>query len=245
MRFFGTGAAAAGICFVWVLTAQGADNRTATVDGILSAYVNALGGQTALDKITTRQLTVSSHLFKSAKMYWETPDHVLLEAHRERQGFDGSSGWYETKRKRIQRLPKSRQDELQTDANPIRFVHLKDMYGELNVETPKPGEADGMDVIAAPNHLGATRFFFDRQTHLLAKIEEFGVNSAYFKQTTEFSDYQEIDGIKFPRRITRDSEEPGSNSGDVHLSNIKQNEPLNSSIFRKPDIGKVISGGKH
>lgn len=245
MRFTSTAAAVAGICFLWVFPAAGADNKVPTVDMILSSYVTALGGQAAIDKITTRQLTVSSHLLKSAKMYWQAPDSVLLEAHRERQGFDGSNGWYETKRKRIQRLQHSRQEDLLTSANPIRFVHLKEMYGELNVEPAKAGESDSMDVIAAPNHVGATKFFFDRQTHLLSRIEDFGANSAYFKQTTEFFDYKEIDGIKLPRRITRESEEPGSDKGDLHVSNVKQNEPLDPEIFRKPDIGKVVSGGKH
>jgi hypothetical protein len=245
MRFPSTAAAIAGVCFLCVFVAAGADVKTPTVDTILSSYVTALGGQAAIDNITTRQLNVSSSLIKSAKMYWQAPNRVLLEAHRERQGFDGANGWYVTKRKRIQRLSHSRQEELQTDANPIRFIHLKEMYGDLHVEPPKAGESEGMDVIAAPNHIGATRFFFDRESHLLTRIEDFGVSSAYFKQTTEFLDYAEIDGIKLPRRIKRQSEEPGSSKGDLHLSKVKQNVPLDPGIFRKPDIGKVVSGGKH
>lgn len=179
------------------------------------------------------------------KVYWSAPNRVLREGHREREAYDGANGWFETKRRKIQRLSHSREQELQTEANPIRFIHLKEMFGELNVDTkPSPG-AEGMDVISAPNKIGATRFFFDRETHLLARIEEFGTNSAYFTETTEFADYKDVDGIKLPRRILRRSQEPGLGKDDVRLSNIRQNVPLDPEIFRKPDIGKVVVGGKH
>jgi hypothetical protein len=233
-----------GIACAYLASANRADAPGASVDVILSAYVAALGGQAAIDKITTRQLEVSPHRAAHLKMYWMAPNKVLSEGHRERQGFDGSDGWYETKRKRVQKLPHSRQDEMETDANPIRFAHLRDLYNQLEPAPPVTLDSTAMDVIAAPNDLGATKFYFDRQTHLLSRMEEFGVTSAYFKHTTEFLDYQEIDGIKFPRHIVRESQEPGS-EGDLKLSSVKQNIPLDEAMFHRPEVGKVVSGGKH
>jgi hypothetical protein len=226
-------------------SANHADAPGASVDTILSAYVEALGGRTAIDKIATRQLEVSPHRGARMKMYWRAPNKVLSEGHRERQGFDGSGGWYETKRKRVQRLPHSRQDEIETDANPIRFVHLRDLYNQLDAAPPVTLDSKAMDVIAASNDLGATKFYFDHQSHLLSRIEEFGVTSAYFKHTTEFLDYQEIDGVKLPRHILRESQEPGAEKGDIKLSSVKQNIPLDEAMFHRPDVGKVVSGGKH
>jgi hypothetical protein len=79
---------------------------------------------------------------------------------------------------------------------------------------------------------------------LLARIEEFGLTSAYFKHVTEFSDYKEFDGIKIPIRIDRESDEPGAENGETRLTKIKQNVEVNARLFERPNVAGTVLGGK-
>ncbi len=219
--------------------------RADSVDRILASYVTALGGQAAVDHILSRVENVQSGHGAKAKVTWLAPDKVLRVTKHERQGYDGNAAWYETPRKRVQKLQRSVLEELETDANPIRYIHLKDLYRDLETgATARLGDKQ-MDVIVAPNSLGATKFFFDRSDHLLYRIEEFGVASAYFKHIVEFRDYKELDGIKLPVHIVRSTDEPGAEQGDLHLTRITQNGDVPSQSFQRPSVGTVISGGKH
>jgi hypothetical protein len=221
-----------------------ADEPSRPVDQVIQLYVQALGGQAALDRISSRQLEIKGHVRQKTIYLWQAPDRVLRIKGPERQGFDGGSAWLETKHKKVQKLSRAVQEEMETDANPIRYAHLRQMFTEL---TSAPREVlDGvpMDVIVSPNHIGSTKFFFDSSTHLLRRIEEFGVTSAYFKHVTEFSDYKEFDGIKLPTEINRESDEPGAEKGTVRLSNIKQNVEINAALFNRPNIASAVLGGK-
>jgi hypothetical protein len=230
--------------FILLLAGLASAAQGPSVDDILQAYVKAVGGPSAIAKIQSRKAEMSLHRGAHVTLFWVSPDRALRIGGHEKQGFDGATGWEETKKKKVQKLPHGRQDELETDANPVRYVRLRDMYHELNVD--KPATVDGvlMDVVSAPNALGATRFYFDHGSHLLAQIQEFGVTSAYYKHVIEFEDYKDIDGIRIPTRIERTSDEPGAEKGDVRLSHIEQNVKLDPAIFKKPDVGPIVSGGR-
>src|SRR5947209_20263071 len=92
-----------------------------SVDQIVSAYVQALGGEAAISRIQTRRLEESSGHFGHATIYWSAPDKVLRVSRVGKEGCDGQAGWQQTRRRKIERLPQSRIEDLQTDANPIRF----------------------------------------------------------------------------------------------------------------------------
>jgi hypothetical protein len=212
------------------------------VNQVIQAYVQALGGQPALDRISSRQLEAKGH--EKATYIWQAPNKVLRMRGPVREGFDGGTAWLETKRKKVQKLPRSVEEEMETDANPVRYARLHEMFTDLN---PAPKESvDGtlMDVIVAPNHIGSTKLFFNSSTHLLCRIEEFGLTSAYFKHVIEFSDYKEFDGIKLPTRIDRESEEPGAEKGVTRLLNIKQNIEVDARLFERPNIAATVLGGK-
>lgn len=214
------------------------------MEEVVNSYLLAVGGRDAVARVKTRELeAVQGH--RKAHLSWQAPDRVLWVEGPEREGFDGSTSWYETKRKRVQKLSSARKDEIETDANPIRFVYLRDMYRDLEVAPRASLDGEALDVLRAPNSIGATQFFFDAHTHLLVRIEELGIQSAYYKHTIDFEKYQAFDGVKIPTLLIRNSDEPSSEEGKLRLLRIQQNRPLNAEVFRKPDIGAIISGGKH
>jgi hypothetical protein len=158
--------------------------------------------------------------------------------------YDGSGGWVLSKKKHLARLPKGAQQPLEINADPIRYVHLKTLYFQVNAAPPEEVDGVRMDVLVAPNDIGATKFYFDQKTHLLARIEETGETSAYYKQTIEFLNYKEIDGVRLPLRIIHSTTEPGVGTEDLRISQIRQNIDLKPEIFSKPTEGTVVLGGK-
>jgi hypothetical protein len=216
------------------------DSSPKSVDEILKLYIQQIGGQAALDRIHDREVDAGKRTF-----YWQDPDKVLLIVHGERFGSDGGkTGWAVSRKKKLTRLPHGKLLEIRIDANPLRFAHLKSLYSELQTAPSVLVDSQPMDVIVAPNDLGSTKFYFDAQTHLLARIEDFGESSAYYKHITDLSDYREVNGVKFPFRIVHTSNEPGDKAEEIRVSKVKQNVDLRPDLFSKPNLGPVVLGGK-
>ncbi len=214
------------------------------IDQVIQSYVQAVGGQAALDRIETREMHAQRYHGPKLTYFWQKPNKVLLLEGKKKIGYDGGSGWLLSEKKRVSKLPKGSQTNLEMDANPLRYAHLKQMYPDLQAAPAETLEARKMDVLIAPNELGSTKFYFEDSTHLLARVEETGETSAYFKQITDYLNYQEIDGVKLPFRIVHTSTEPGIKAEDLRISKVMQNVPLKSNLFSKPVAGAVVLGGK-
>jgi hypothetical protein len=230
--------------FACGILALSAVTQPAPVDTVLHAYVQALGGQAALDRINDREIEAKVHRFGKVTYYWAKPDKVVRIAQKEKVGFDGSTAWMLSPKKKLTRLPKPEQLELETNANPVRYAHLKDLYSEVDPAPPERVDDRMMDVLVAPNNLGSTKFYFDGTSHLLIRIEEFGETSAYYKQLTEFLDYQNVDGIQFPFRIIHTTTEPGIKDREIKISSVDLNVGLKAEFFSRPQLGSVTPGGK-
>lgn len=233
--------AAAFACGAFALPAI---TQPASVDTVLHAYVQALGGQAALDRVNDRQIEAKVHRLGKVTYYWAKPDKVVRVARKEKVGYDGSTAWELSPKKKLTRLPKPEQQELEINANPVRYAHLKDLYSEVDPAPPERVDDRMMDVLVAPNNIGSTKFYFDCANHLLVRIEEFGVTSAYYKQVTEFLDYKNVDGIQFPFRILHTTTEPGMRDREIKISSVDQNVGLKPEFFSRPQLGSVTLGGK-
>ncbi len=224
---------------------QAADTPpTRSVDQILHDYTTAVGGEAILDKIETREIIAAEHHGPKLTYYWQKPNKVLLISKKETIGYNGSSGWVMSKRKHLTRLSKGAQQPLEMDADPVRYVHLKSMYSEIDAAPPEEVDGKPMEVLTAPNSIGTSKYYFDKSTHLLARIEEFGETSAYYKHIAEFSDYKEVDGVKLPFRILHRSTEPGGGTQELRIEKVEQNIELKPTIFNKPNSAAVVLGGK-
>lgn len=214
-----------------------------SVDTVVSQYVQALGGAAAVDQIQTLQTEAKTHR-ASVTYYWAKPNKVLRVSRGEKTGFDGGSGWTLSRKRRVTKLSKGEQQELLTDANPIRFAHLKELYPEL--ESSQPANVNGASamVLTAPNDIGSTKLYFDAASHLLVRIEETGIVSAYYQHVTEFFDYKQEGGVLFPHRIVHSSTEPGGTRTEIRITSVEQNVEIKPAMFEKPRMGAVTLGGK-
>jgi hypothetical protein len=201
------------------------------VDEIVEAYVIAAGGAKAIAQIHSREVRGRIHFGAPVTYYWQEPDKVLRIGKHERSGFNGSSGWTYTRSKRTRRLARGAETPMLIDANPLRYVHLRQLYADLNAAPAETFDARRMDVLIAPNNLGATKFYFDAQSHLLRKLEETGETSVYYKSSTEFSNYQPINGVQFPFRIVHSTNQPGGANEDFRVSQVINNVALGPQVF--------------
>jgi hypothetical protein len=144
----------------------------------------------------------------------------------------------------VKKLARGAEVPIEMDADPLRYVHIHDFYGELN--PAPPGEIDGerMDVIVAPNNLSATKLYFDARSHLLRRVDESGEVSAYFENRVDYLDYREVDGVRLPFRILHTTTEPGGASEDLRIKTITHNMALQPEMFSKPQAGQVVMGGR-
>ncbi len=214
------------------------------VDAVLAGYAKALGGLPAIDAITSRKITATISKLGKGELYWQSPDKVLLLAAGARTGYDGVSGFYYSKRKRLRRLQQGQQVPLEIDANPLRYVRMHQLYSEVDAVPQKTVDGTLMDVLVAPNDLSHSIFYFDAKTHLLARIDEKGETSAYFTQTVWFEDYKTFDGVQFPCLITHKTSDKGGPSEEFKVKTIESNPPIDAEIFSKPQSTKLVLGGK-
>jgi hypothetical protein len=215
-----------------------------TVDVVLSDYTRAVGGLPAVDAVNTRRITASAGLLGKAQLYWQKPNKVVLVTSKGKTGYDGGSGWFYSKKKHLIRLSQGQQMPLEIDGNPLRYVHMKQLYSEIDAAPQKTVDDTLMDVLVAPNDLAQTVFYFDAHTHLLARLEEKGETSAYFTQTVWFEDYQTVDGVQFPFRITHKTSDKGGTSEEFRVKQIEDNISMNPDIFSKPQSTNLVFGGK-
>jgi hypothetical protein len=216
-----------------------------SVESVSAAYVNAVGGQAAVDSITTREVRGNVHRGPKATYYWQKPNKILLLSGKSKTGYDGGSGWEYSKKKKLNHLPLGAHLALEMNANPLRYVYLRSLYPNGVSLGPKE-MLDGkpMDVLVAPNKLGATKLYFDAQSHLLRRVEESGEASAYFKNTTEFMDYKKAGNVLFPFRIVHSTTAPDSHKEDFHVNQVTNNIPIKPEVFDKPQGAAVTFGGK-
>lgn len=226
------------------MRAWSAPPQPASVDEVLRGYIQALGGEAALKKIENREITAKSHIIGKVTYYWAEPNKVMRVSNGEKRAYDGGSGWVLSKKKKLTKLPKTEQTELETNANPLRYAHLKDLYSEIDPAPAERIDDQPMDVLVAPNNIGSTKFYFDRGNHLLVRVEDKGVISAYYEHITEFRDYRKVDGVLYPFRIFHSTDEPGRRDEEIRVSKIEQNVDLDARMFSKPSVTTVTLGGK-
>jgi hypothetical protein len=165
-------------------------------------------------------------------------------AKKERTGFDGAHCWTLSSKSKVKKLPHGAELPLQMEANALRFVHLKDLYEELNPAPVENIDGENMEIILAPNSVAATKLFFDAKTHLLRRVEEKGIVSVYFINTFDYLDYQDVDDARMPYHIVHSTTEPQGRGEDLKIKQITHNVKLQPEMFSKPLPGQVVLGGK-
>ena len=186
-----------------------------SADDAIEKYVQALGGQAAIQKIETRVDTgtlevPSRNMHSKIEIYRKAPDKILTIVHGPRgdssQGYNGTTGW-QARGGEVEELSG---DDLIRVKDLAAFnpgLSLKKNYAHLEVkDVAKIGGHDAYRVIASRASGSADQYYFDTQSGLLLRVSiQNDSPLGATPQDTDYEDYREVSGVKVPFsiRVTR------------------------------------------
>ncbi len=218
-------------------------------DEVLASYVAALGGRSALEKLTSRVAKGAFEVSGIAmsgpvEMYAKAPNLMLLVLHMPGQetfkdGFDGTVGWEQNPDDGITDKTGLELGSAMRDADFYQPLKLRAQYPNLVFKGPGKvslgkgggGKVDerGAVVLEAPRNGRPRLFYFDTDTGLLLRTEEHDATGK-ITDAVEYTDYREVDGVKVPFIIYLVQ--------DVHftikLTEVKHNVLIDDAVFVKP-----------
>jgi photosynthetic reaction center cytochrome c subunit len=220
------------------------------VQEILDHYVQALGGQAALDRVKTRAFKTLGLKEQNpptiTEWYQESPNKVLQ--FRSSQGytswvaFNGQHAWAQDNEKSYWgMLNTPERNQIMRDSEMYPGSRLKSQY--QNVATIGKEQVHGHDtyIVAGISPEGAhEKFLFDAQTGLLLRrdIQDQSI-FGFLPVQAEYDDYRDVDGVKIPFIVQWSS--AGGAWGirtSSRIVDIHQNVAINSEKFDHPMPGK-------
>jgi photosynthetic reaction center cytochrome c subunit len=232
-------------------------------DAIVAKYIDALGGEQALRKVTSRVVTGTLDIgevggaegTKPAQPPFEldekAPNLTVLfnrdPKNMSAAGFDGTTAWLQNPVGQVGEAFGPQLARAKRTADLYEPLDLKQEYSRMTVSgVEKIGDRDAYKVIALPQGELPVDLYFDTQTGLLLRKIFIDPNAVGDDPTNiDYSDYRATpNGVKFPYTIKSYSLPPNSRGAGVtmHVQNIQENVPIDDSKFAKPAAKPAGSG---
>src|SRR6266404_802069 len=232
-----------------------------TVDQVLGRYYQAIGGQTAAQKITTRVIKLSWLRPKlvnggtptdamiargetwAMEIYQKAPNKYLAVITSPNgiiyQGFNGTTGWVKTPQGQRE-MNSAELARVARQADLLGDFALKEKYSQMSVtgrEKIDDREVYVVEALGAQASLPAPtrrteKLFFDTQSGLLLRRTVLTPTALGLDpEQTDFKDYTDVDGLKLPF-ITIVSYLDDSHLGTTKkYIEVKQNVPIDDPKF--------------
>ncbi len=222
-----------------------------TADQIEAAYEKAIGGHDAIQKLTTRAAKATVKTFQGQTFQIEAwskaPDLAASSTkfpngQEREQGFDGHAAWVKSNRG----VNEAAGPELAAIRISARFDRdLMPLAAFSNTRVVAIDKVDGKDCYGVRGiHADkdfSERLYFDKETGLL--LRRVFLQRTLFGQltdSTDYSDYKEVNGVKLAFTTRR------TNSETVltrTLDSVEFNKPLDTGRFVKPATGEAKPTG--
>jgi len=213
-----------------------------TADQILAKYVEALGGQAAIDKMKTLVMKGTYVGFNGASLPYEVdlaaPDKFYINVNAQQgtveRGFDGKAGWEKGPRG-VNELMNPVLDDLKSTFLFFHNIKLKEQFTRLRGgRKDKIGDRDVIVVNGTTADNRREQLFFDAETGLLRRrISYIETPIGVIPNQIDFEDYRVVDSVKVPFTVKVSSVEPGLVSTRTYTE-IKLNAPVDDSKFKMP-----------
>jgi hypothetical protein len=215
---------------------------------VFDKYIAALGGQAKLDGLKSWIASGISTGYEglggggSFQILAQAPASrsvlITFKDHPERgdstRVYDGEVGWNKTPRAAVTKyqLHGSELDGMRADALLAFPGSLKTSFTNLRTATQDLGDRDMQVVQASGPHGIFVTMYFDKKTNLLSRVIRYS-NSPIGRipTQTDYSDYRDVNGIKFPFTYTflwldgRDT---------YKVNDMKVNVPIDPKVFKEP-----------
>ena len=225
-----------------------------SIDQVLAKYVDALGGEQAIRKVTSRAITGTQFIptgpgggtpVPAAIERNEKAPNLLLNLYRTptytiSDGFDGTTAWAQDMRGRVSEPGATDQTRAKRDADFYLPLDLKQKYTQMTVRgVARVNDHDAYVVVARPQGDNAVRLYFDIQTGLLLrKLTVLPTPLGNSPYQVDYDEYRDTgSGVKFPYLITMTPASPRSvpsSTATIRVTKVQDNAPLDSSKFAKP-----------
>jgi photosynthetic reaction center cytochrome c subunit len=208
-------------------------------DQLLDKYLAAVGGQAALEKVTSRvekgKINANGQQLP-IEVYAKAPDKRISIMHLANgesiTAFDGKQGWL-SNAGHPHMMSAAENDAARIDSDLYFAGHVKNLYKKFTVV---PGEKiDGHDsylVLGRNEGQPPLRLYFDQQSGLLLRLVRYAETALGRNPTQiDYADYRDADGVKTPYRWTL--ARPG-NRFTIQIDQVQQNVPVDDAKFAAP-----------
>lgn len=211
-----------------------------TADQLLDKYVQAAGGATAIDNITTRVMKGQIEVGDKSmpiEIYTKYPEKRISFTHMPEgdsiTAFNGREGWLGVPGRPVREMQGNDLDGAAIDADLHLATHLKQMFSEAKVQgTEKIGDRETYEIVGQRDGKTPIRLYFDEQSGLLVRLVRFGETALGWLPTQiDYTDYRDTDGVKIPYGWTL------ARTGGrftIRVSEVKQNVAVDDEKFVKP-----------
>jgi len=201
-----------------------------TAESILKKYVDAIGGEKNLLKVkdlTIKMTTTMQGMSINVDTYKKTPNKLKNEVSSgamvfQTQLFDGTQGSV-TSMKGTEALKDTDLADMKIQA----VMNLELYYPKYNIKTNLKGieNINGKDAymieVTLPSGTQSTDYYDVESGLKVRSLEKEG--------ETDFSDYKDVNGLKFPYTI---SQEMGPQTMKLQVASIEMNTKLKDAIFQ-------------
>ncbi len=213
----------------------GFQQEAITLEKVLERYVDAVGGQEAIAKLTTRVCKgqfIDDRPYAGPKQiipfetFAKVPDKSLFvlkhPENTEHEGFDGSTRWRRDNNGLIRRENKER-SQMDYFLDPQNVLRIHEYFPGMELVGKVKLRGHSVYVVENSRKSPHYTLYFDMETGLLIQI-------GYY----ELHEYREVNGIKFPFRLEY-SRKGGSNT--YKFEDVRHNIPIEDKRFAMPEKG--------
>jgi hypothetical protein len=214
-----------------------------TGDQILAKYLEALGGQAAIDKLKTVVMKGTFVGANGAAIPYEVslaaPDKFYIQVTAQQgmieRGFDGKVGWEKGPRG-VNELPAGTLEALKELFLFYTNIKLKEQFTSFRVG--RRDKISDREVIAVTGRTADNQrqqLYFDAETGLLVRrIRYMPTVIGVIPEQMDFEDYRDVEGVKFPFTVKVAAVEVGNPLATRKYTEIKINVPVDEAKFKMP-----------
>lgn len=224
-----------------------------TADEIIEKSLAALGGRAAHEKIKTRSMTgtvtigtPAGDIEGSVEILNALPNkaRTLIKADLTALGagplvvdqrFDGEHGYVLDSLQGNREMTGNQLDNVRNSGFPHLFLSYKAQGFAVRLQgKEKVGDREALVVVFEPATGSPLRQYIDAATFMpfrfvaTINVPQLGTD---VEQTSDLSDYREVDGVKLPFRVASSS---SVQHITVQLSKVEHNQPVDEKLFQKP-----------
>jgi len=223
-----------------------------TVDDVIEKHLTAIGGRAALAKIKSRSMTGTIALATPVGELSGPVQVMNVAPNKARtlikldlsavgagemtvdQRFDGTVGFVADSMQGNRDITGNQLENMKNSTFPSPFLDYKDRGVTIELGgKEKIGGKDAYLLTVKPKTGSVVRQWVDAETYLplrvAIKVEVPQMGEV--EQTTEFSDFRDVDGVKVPFTLKSSS---AAQSFTITLTKVEHNTKIDETLFVKP-----------